>query len=75
MSPNSQRSLRATEIFGAGISWHTLWLDISPSMSGATGSYFIFENGGSAVDGAEIERAPSGRLIIVVSPNEAVDNS
>ena len=58
-----QRSLRASEIFGAGVSGKTGWVELVASTPAVKGFFILFDAGLNFIDGAELVSTPSPRLI------------
>jgi IPT/TIG domain-containing protein/ZU5 domain-containing protein len=60
---SGQRSLRAGEIFGAGVSGKTGWVELAASTPAVKGFFILFDAGLNFIDGAELASTPSPRLI------------
>src|SRR5262245_37739409 len=63
LAASSQKALRTSELFGAGIRGKTGWLEIAASAE-VKGFFLLFDEGLTFIDGAELLEQPSRRLVI-----------
>ena len=58
-----QRALRAVEIFGAGITGQTGWVELEASTAALRGFFLLFDSALSFIDGVDLTSEPAAQIV------------